>query len=70
MYDNAGRHYSSRISTGVSTGPTEPLSWPSSDQVHSKEERIAQFREEADRIIGELKDLGIDGDIFTINGHS
>lgn len=61
---NAGRHFSLTSDGGSSRQDT----WPSSDLVHSQEDVIARLRSEADSLIGELRDMGISGDIFTING--
>ena len=49
--------------------PTDkPENWPSSEDIASQENTVATFKSEADTILGELKDLGVDIDLFRING--
>ena len=42
--------------------------WPSSKEVREIGSLISKLREEADVMIGELKDLGVDPELLTING--
>ncbi len=44
------------------------MHWPSSTEVYKTITAISEIREEADQLIGELKDLGVDEGLLTING--
>ena len=46
--------------------PVEP--WPTKESVDMLANEISDLRKEADTLIGELKGLGCDPDLFTING--
>ena len=63
----AGRHYAGYISKIPSRAP-KPSEWSSSEEVSSQEQVIVDLKREADVIIGELKDLGVDDGLFKING--
>ncbi len=67
----AGRFFSRHLpqeSRGV-RDPGEPVSWPSSDEVNVLQKEIDEFKHEADEILSELKALGIDSELFKINGN-
>ena len=42
--------------------------WPSSKELRVDAVVVTKLRNEADQLISELRDLGIDGDLLTING--
>lgn len=49
--------------------PTPPLiTWPSSEEYRLVQSKIRKLQKEADVIIKELRELGIDADLFKLNG--
>ena len=68
----AGRYYSEHLPPSkvpeYNAVPVQPVTWPSSEDIASNEKIIAGFRREADTILAELKDLGVDSNLFKING--
>ena len=42
--------------------------WPSSIEVVTTRKSMSELRDEADQLIGELRDLGVDEGLLTING--
>lgn len=48
--------------------PEKPSEWPSSETVSSQEKQVTELKSEADSLITELKELGVDEGLFRING--
>ncbi len=65
---NAGRYYDAIVRDKNASRSDKPDPWPSHDEVISIEGTIDTLKSEAETLISELRDLGIDGDLFKING--
>ena len=54
--------------TDLSPDYLDESPWPSSEELRADAVVVTNLRNEADQLISELRDLGIDGDLLTING--
>ena len=65
-----GRYYVPRVYKPYDRPPPpeKPSDWPSSETVASQEKSVAQLKSDADDVIAELKELGVDEGLFRING--
>ena len=64
----AGVYYARLTKAPSPKHPSKPDEWPSLGEIESADDQVKTLKGEAAKLIRELKELGIDENLFKING--